>query len=418
MMNYINGRNSALAEDDDNVRITLAGAAIGNGWIDPYYQYAAAEAAYGKGIIDLAQVNALNEKEKQCQQDIEKGNYRSSVCFQLLDSITGNSYGKEFQYKVSPYNVQVTEPKGQERTFPPGHKVVETYLGGWPLANDGTLATEVSKKVLEVIHATAAGEAGQKYLECTDPPYNALAHQDGLGVVPDVVAVLEHEDQIRLLFFNGIEDLICNHVGNEKLLENLPWSGRDNWIESKRYAWKAESESVTQVTGFMKEYENLLFLKLLRSGHMVPLDLPSQSLDMIRTFVQHENFDMSVQNIKSSKRKAGEDCPACDTCADCEVCPPFQEECKECEVCPSPNVTSASNESTVPGDVASAQEGGKLSTGLILGVGALVAAALLTFVLVFQRSNRRRGRKGDHSPAPQFDLEMRDSSYTDVPDLS
>jgi len=52
MMNYILKQNDSLAKTDSNaVTIPLAGAAIGNGWIHPYYQYSASEAAYGHGLV-------------------------------------------------------------------------------------------------------------------------------------------------------------------------------------------------------------------------------------------------------------------------------------------------------------------------------------------------------------------------------
>ena len=46
--------------------------------------YAAASAACGMGIIDLAQLEDLNIKEKQCQKE---GNLRVDICFKLLDGI-------------------------------------------------------------------------------------------------------------------------------------------------------------------------------------------------------------------------------------------------------------------------------------------------------------------------------------------
>jgi carboxypeptidase D len=239
--------------------------------MDPYRQYAAAEAAYGKGLIDKAQWYALDADEKACQDYLAKGQYDATICFNLLSYVVDQSYGGSIKYRVSTYDARRSEPKHGSRTFPPGHKVVETYLGGWDLSSDdpGTLSTSIAEEVLTAIHATAAKDAEQVYMECTDPPYNALSHQDGKGVVPDIVAVLQHKSKPRLLFFNGMEDLICNHVGNEKMLENLPWSGKDDWILASRYAWKATHEPEGKVSGYMKEYENLGFLKILNAGHMV-----------------------------------------------------------------------------------------------------------------------------------------------------
>jgi carboxypeptidase D len=280
MMNYILQQNNIIqrgettTKNKDKIIIALAGAAIGNGWTDPVHQYAAAEAAYGHGIIGRAQVAALKIKEDECQARLRKGEFSVSVCYNLLDDIVRQSQGSGSEYKVSQYDVRKTEPAHGARTFPPGHKVVEAYLGGWDL-DEGGIPPGIMKEVLEALHATAATTAGQTYQECTDPPYDALAHQDGKGVVGDLVQVLEHGSNIKVLFFNGIEDLICNHVGNEKFLEVLPWSNRDKWVEAERYAWKANSEEKGKISGYMKEYENLLFLKLRKSL------LATKSLDSI-----------------------------------------------------------------------------------------------------------------------------------------
>ena len=51
--------------------MNLRGAAIaGNGWMDPYHQYAAvAEIAYSIGMINASQKEGLDRKEKVCQRD-------------------------------------------------------------------------------------------------------------------------------------------------------------------------------------------------------------------------------------------------------------------------------------------------------------------------------------------------------------
>jgi carboxypeptidase D len=231
---------------------------------DPYHQYGATEAAYGHGIIGRAEVAALVARKHVCQQSLLSGRRDVLVpgCYRLLDDVVQNSLGSKSEYMVSIYDARKTDLKRSARVFPPGHQVVEAYLGGWPLAGDsGKLSVDISSQVLEAIHADSAASAGQRYQECSGPPYLALSNQDGLGVVDDIIAILEHKDRIRLLFFNGVEDLVCNHVGNEIMLENLQWTHRQDWIEANRYAWRAQSEDVSKVSGYMKEYGNLSFLK-------------------------------------------------------------------------------------------------------------------------------------------------------------
>ena len=306
MMKFISDANTEIESSGSSSKIfiDIEGAAIGNGWTDPYHQYAGAEAAYGAGIIDLSQKRALDEKEKQCQSQLDKGNLNVKVCMDLVDAIVAQSntgQGHVLVYDNRKYGVP----------FPPGKYDVERYLGGDKYANSSDQQKNLSMKVLESIHATEAAVADQHYLECTDPPYFALRHQDGLGVIPQVESLLERN--IRLLFFNGMNDLICNHVGNEVLIEKLNWSKIDEWKMSKRYIWR--SNNAKEPTGYMREYANLSYLKLREAGHMVPMDQPEVALSMIRLFLQKQSFATVSQALDSSSRE-GDACPVCPMCHD------------------------------------------------------------------------------------------------------
>jgi carboxypeptidase D len=296
----------------------------------------------------------------------------------------------------------LSERKREPRRYPPGHKAVETYLGGWPLAEwePGTLGTEHAQDVLRAVHATAAGRAGQRYQECTDPPYHALSWMDGKGVVDDVVDVLNHESNVQLLFFNGIYDIVCNHVGNEKFLENLPWEHADKWKRSDRYAWVAPSEREGMVSGYMKEHRNLKFLKVLDSGHMVPVDVPSQAADMMRTFIYNQSFKSSRQELDAAGDERGS-CPVCPVCRERD---------------------SGADDGKQPPPPANSPSGGVGAfvvsyAWLAAGVGfaAVVAAALVV------RGRRRRwsssssGLASQRAMVPQYDVELRESRYTDEP---
>ena len=139
----------------------------------------------------------------------------------------------------------------------------------------------------------------------------------------DVVELLN--DGIRMLFFNGVNDLICNHVGNEIAVENFQWKHQTEFQTAKRYGWKSPSRG--KLGGYMKEYENLMYLKVLESGHMVPMDVPDVSLDMLRIFVFGDSFgDYQQDIIGLAKGKAGESCPVCPTETGCDICPQCLED--------------------------------------------------------------------------------------------
>ena len=270
MVNYIRSKNSQAS-----IKINVKGAAIGNGWMDPYRQYAVTDFALAAGYIGMPEKRYFDEREAMCRQMIDSEKYKSSTCWRLESAVikaTTNNDGK----KISSYDSRIWVVNTSD--YPPGNKGVERYLG------DSNSARR--KALLKQIHASKNEDWGQVYRECNDPAYNALSHQDGLGVVPDVVDSLN--DGVRFLFFNGMNDIICNHFGNEKFLDEMIWNGADGWKEAKRYIWNTRAKKATETgspSGWLKSHRNLEFLKVPDSGHMVPMDQPAISLEMITDFL-------------------------------------------------------------------------------------------------------------------------------------
>jgi len=408
IMDHILEQNDEVVsskQDDGRVLIPLAGAAIGNGWSHPYYQYAAAGAAYGMGIIDLAQWEDLNIKEKQCQKELEKGNLRVDICFKLLDGIIDDSNGNAKTIKMSPYDNRVWEKTGRDRDFPPGHRDIEHYLGSFPANRLNkpafSMDTDISKKVLSAIHANEATEAGQYYRECTDPPYLALAKQDGQDVIPELIRILKHPSKIQVLFFNGINDLMCNHVGNERFLNNLPWKNVNKFSTAKRYAWSpplsSTSANIPPPAGYAKAYDNLIFLKIKDSGHMVPLDQPEIAFQMMKALINNPKaFTTEAEQVKLNMQLPGDIglCDVCPVCSkqQCPTCPTKQcPSCEECPSCPSDNIVSSSK--TIVKKVQSTtKQPENQNQGLAIGalMGGCIAIVLIGCVVFWSRSRRYR----------------------------
>lgn len=415
MMDFILKRNDGdLVPDSTNhlgqirVQMPLSGAAIGNGWTDPYYQYSAADAAYGAGIIGLSQRASLEEKEKKCQSGLKSGNYENAICFQLLDTIAAESHGKNGNTVVSSYDTRLWEKKGQARSFPEGHKTVETYLGGARSYDNPPLNIN-HRDVLQSIHAMESIDARQKYEECTDPPYYALKGQDGLGVVDELVRILDHGSRPHMLFFNGMNDLICNHVGNERFLDALPWSRADNYLLQTRHAWDSGVDASTKNNyaegrpdGYIKQYENLSFLKVMESGHMVPMDQPSIALAMIKTLVgstglTRDGFLSSKQGLDNAKK-------------DTEMC--ALDECPECK----PELVFEENATF---EESSSEDEINLSNIGVLAA-AFVSGVLITCIILRKKNRSERNQRELVSNLSEDnDLELSDmdsTSYSDKVD--
>jgi carboxypeptidase C (cathepsin A) len=270
------------------LQIPIHGAAIGNGWIDPYHQYAGARAAYGMGLVGLSEVHAERTKERQCQRHLPQV---SSVCDNLIPDIVHQSMGKDSEYKVSKFDVRRVEHKTGPRTFPPGKPTLEAYL-----RND---------TVLEALHAAEAASAALgPFAECQKEPLHQLGHLDGHGVIPEIRSLLEQN--VRLLFYNGVLDMVCHHVGTETALDNMPWDHQEAWRMADRYAFLVDN----QLAGYMKQHQNLFYLKVLHAGHMVPLDVPHVAFAMMKTFVYGQEFRISTQR-QDLEQSVARSCVCC-----------------------------------------------------------------------------------------------------------
>lgn len=96
------------------------------------------------------------------------------------------------------------------------------------------------------------------------------------------------EAGVPLTLFSGAEDLICNHVGTEELINNMVWSGGKGFETSgtdgtwaPRRDWTFEGEAA----GIYQEARNLTYILFYNSSHMVPFDYPRRTRDMLDRFM-------------------------------------------------------------------------------------------------------------------------------------
>lgn len=136
-----------------------------------------------------------------------------------------------------------------------------------------------------------------------------------------------------MLFFNGVNDLICNHVGNEQLLDVLPWSKAKEYSQQPRYAWDSGVDASKKVNfvsgrpdGYIKQFENVSFLKILESGHMVPMDQPAIALVMMKTLIygtggsnrgSNNGFLSSMQDLSRADPSIDARMCSLDVCPNC-----------------------------------------------------------------------------------------------------
>ncbi|KAM4587749.1 lysosomal protective protein [Odontesthes bonariensis] len=89
----------------------------------------------------------------------------------------------------------------------------------------------------------------------------------------------------RILVYNGDVDMACNFLGDEWFVESL-----QQQAEVQRRTWLYEDVDGHQVGGFVKEFNNIAFLTVKGSGHMVPSDKPIAAFAMFTRFIKRQPY--------------------------------------------------------------------------------------------------------------------------------
>ncbi|KAJ1459055.1 Alpha/Beta hydrolase protein [Pelagophyceae sp. CCMP2097] len=245
----------------------VQGFALGNAWIDPFHQYDVSRFAQALGLIDAVQGRKIKAAEKACQAQLAKLQLMGRQCWDLLDEVVRVTAKDHGGLKVNMYDTR--ESARSTVAYPPGHDRLETFMN--------------LPGVRTALHVDAQAP---RFRECANPPYDALRHQDGLGVMPSLKYLLDRK-KIRALFYNGEHDLICNHVGLERALHNLDWGGARDFHRAVHAPWARGGA----LAGYSKRFGLLTLLMVKDAGHMVPMNQPEAALEMIRKFIAGENFE-------------------------------------------------------------------------------------------------------------------------------
>ncbi|GME96423.1 unnamed protein product [[Candida] boidinii] len=80
--------------------------------------------------------------------------------------------------------------------------------------------------------------------------------------------------QLPIVLFSGANDIICNSLSTEMLIDELKWNNQKGFTDEKIFSnWMYDGEFVGEITS----ESNLTYIKIFNSSHMVPFDLPDIS---------------------------------------------------------------------------------------------------------------------------------------------
>ncbi|GAA5981126.1 hypothetical protein JCM11641_003121 [Rhodosporidiobolus odoratus] len=250
----------------------LKGLLIGNGWIDPYNQYPAyLDFALSAGVIKKSTEaeTRVRKAVDDCMKALDKKGEKNTrihegLCERILGAVTDSTIQSVNGQNmcVNNYDVRLTDTHPAcGMNWPPDLFDMHPYLS--------------REDVKSAFHATrhtgpwleCDGQVGAQFYTPTSTP--------AVHLLP---ALLE---KVPILMFAGAEDLICNYVGIERMLDKLTWSGITGFGNSTEDDWVVNGKRA----GTWISARNMTYVKINEASHMVPYDQPLAAHDMFLRFV-------------------------------------------------------------------------------------------------------------------------------------
>jgi cathepsin A (carboxypeptidase C) len=250
------------------VHIPMAGIAIGNGLTDPEEQYkwyakmghdgGKDMGGHAPGVFNAAEYAVMEAGTPTCVKSIHSCNNNASVC---QASAEGCNYLTQIPYRLTgknPYDMRIPCEHGNlcydfdHITTYLNKKEVKAALGakkGWGSCN---MAVNLAFQL--------AGDWMVNY------------HTK----LPEML-----HDGLEVLFYAGDCDYICNWIGNKKWTQVLEWDGKADFNAAADKDWQVAGKTVAR----LRSAKNFHFMQVFEAGHMVPMDQPGASLEMVNAFV-------------------------------------------------------------------------------------------------------------------------------------
>ncbi|KAK6936100.1 Peptidase S10, serine carboxypeptidase [Dillenia turbinata] len=249
-------------KESQGIHINLKGLGIGNGLTHPGIQYKAyPDYALQMKLIEQSDydeikksVPACEEAAKQCvpgphgEESCESSHSLCNPLFYSILNIAGD---------INYYDIR----KQCEGDMCYDFSGVEDFLN----------KDSVRK---------ALGVGDIRFVSCS-----AIVHMTMMGdwmrnlevVIPPLL-----EDGIKLLVYAGEYDFICNWLGNSRWVQAMEWSGQKQYGASPSVKFMVDGKEA----GALNSYGPLSFLKVYNAGHMVPMDQPEASLEMLQRWIE------------------------------------------------------------------------------------------------------------------------------------
>ncbi|GAA96604.1 uncharacterized protein L969DRAFT_88032 [Mixia osmundae IAM 14324] len=265
------GLRSAAAS---NRRINLDTVMIGNGLTDALYQMPAVE-TYGceeKSLFSPSTCESLKSKGQTCAKLVQACRDSGSRfrCIPANLYCWSNMYGPFQDTGLNPYDVRKKCDRNGE-DGPLCYKEmqwIEVFLN-----------KPETKKALGV-------PTKLEFQSCNMDVNRAFQFQGDSMFDAGALLVPLLKDGIRVIEYDGVEDFMCNWVGNEIWMNHLESPFTKEFAASKAKSFVTlEGKKAGTVRQAGPGAGNYTFVRLFDAGHMVPFNLPAESLDMFNRWL-------------------------------------------------------------------------------------------------------------------------------------
>ncbi|EFH48286.1 hypothetical protein ARALYDRAFT_489152 [Arabidopsis lyrata subsp. lyrata] len=253
----------------EGIPINLKGFAIGNGLTNPEIQYGAyGDYALQMKLISESDHESIKQDYVECQNLTKKCNLDGGLACDSAFDVCNNIFNMIAAKKrgINYYDIR--------------KKCVGSLCYDFSKMENFLNKENVRK---------ALGVGDIEFVSCSSTVYDAMTEDWMINLEVKIPTLVN--DGINLLIYAGEYDLICNWLGNSRWVDQMNWSGQKGFGSAKNVPFLVDGKEA----GSLKNYGPLTFLKVHDAGHMVPMDQPKASLQMLQNWMQGK---LSTPNVR------------------------------------------------------------------------------------------------------------------------
>jgi len=136
------------------------------------------------------------------------------------------------------------------------------------------------------VQKSLTGQDSINYQACNYTVNSMLLHSWMFDRSPLIAQMLDDDVlPVRFLIMNGLLDFAVNWIGNLATINNIQWSGQQNFTQARKQDWFVTAKD--EPAGWFKTSDatqKLTFAGVFSAGHMVPADQPEAAQQLVKTF--------------------------------------------------------------------------------------------------------------------------------------